>query len=437
MTNIALRQPPFDLQAEMGVLGSLMLLPSAFAEIDALLSPDDFYDDAHEKIYRAMQQVVASGRKLDPILMLATIKARGDFEAVGGDAHLSKVLNCVPTAAHAIYYAEIVAGKSLQRRVIAEATKLLRDAYNETADAAQLVTEFESAADRLSSKTSIAGLPIPLSESAKQVIDRLKRPEGASNSRAFFGVRTIDEGLGPILGGEVCIVAARTSMGKTSLVQGVLRHAALQDKPALLVSLEMQHTEIASRELSRGTAIESRRIRNNELTADELGQLEQMQQGLGGIPFYTWSPPRATLSEIRSYVIHAKAKLGIQVVGLDYIGLVAEPAKFRGQRRDHLAEVSRGCKRLAKELDIPLFVLCQLNREASSEVPQLSNLRECGAIEEDADHVLMIYQDESDDDSHRHLKVAKFRAGAVGDIRLAWDGARFEFGNPSNEWNPR
>lgn len=429
------RKPPYDLQAEVGVLGSLMLMPKAFAEIDAMLSPDDFYDDAHGLIYKAMRKIVSSGKHPDPTLLRDELRSSGNLESIGGEAYMAKVVNAVPNAGSMTYYAEIVAEKSLARRVIVEATEVLRKAYDERSEAAELVSQFESAADRLASQSSTAGLPFSIADSAKLVIDRLKQPEGVSNSRAFFGVRKIDEGLGPILGGEVCIVAARTSMGKTSLVQGVLRHAANNQKPALLVSLEMQHTEIASRELSRGSGVQSRSIRNNELSQSDLENMGLAQQSFIGLPLYTWSPSKATLSEIRSYVIHAKAKLGIQVVGVDYIGLIDEPAKFKGQRRDHLAEVSRGMKRLAKELDIPLFVLCQLNREASKEIPTLAMLRECGAIEEDADHVLFIYQAEDDGDDHRHLKVAKFRAGACGDIRLGWDGSRFEFTDPDNTWN--
>jgi replicative DNA helicase len=427
------RKPPSDTQAEIGVLGSLMLAPKSFAEVEAMLSPDDFYYEAHGIIFKAMRKIVAT-RPLDITLLVDELRSSGDLDRIGGLAYLAKVLD-VPNAANLIYYAEIVAEKALARRVIVEATELLRKAYNESTEAAELVTAFESAADRLASRSSTAGLPYSIADSAKQVIDRLKQPEGVSSSRAFFGVRKIDEGLGPILGGEVCIVAARTSMGKTSLVQGVLRHAANHNKPALLISLEMQHTEIGSRELSRASGVESRRIRNNELSPENLNDLDLAQKSFVGLPFYTWSPSKATLSEIRSYVIHAKAKLGIQVVGVDYIGLIDEPPKYKGQRRDHLAEVSRGMKRLAKELDIPLFVLCQLNREASKEIPTLAMLRECGAIEEDADHVLFIYQAEDDGEDHRHLKVAKFRAGACGDIRLGWDGKRFEFTDPDNTWN--
>lgn len=430
------RKPPHDLQAEAGLIGSLVLLPQKFAEVDAVIGAEDFYDDANSKIFRAMKAIVASGRPVDPTLLIDRLKATGDYEEIGGSAYVSKTLNCVPNAAHLLYYAEIVAAKAIARRVIHAATNILTDAYDEGTDVSELVTRFEGAANSLASRSAIAGLPVSLADSAAQVIERLRKPEKASNSRAFFGVSRIDEGLGPILGGEVCIVAARTSMGKTSLVQGVLRHAAISGKPSLLISLEMQHTEIASREISRGTAIESRKIRNNELTADELDRMEDCQRSFEGLPFYTWSPARATFSEIRSYIIHAKSKLRIQVVGIDYIGLIDEGSKFKGQRRDHLAAVSRGLKQLAKELDVPLFVLCQLNREADKEIPSLAMLRECGAIEEDADHVLFIYADESDDDKHRHLKVAKFRAGAVGDIRLGWDGERFEFKDPSNTWEP-
>lgn len=431
----AARKPPYDLTAEAGVIGSLMLVPKMFNEIDAMLTVDDFFDESHGKIFSAMKTIVATGKPLDPTLIVEQVKTQGDYNKIGGSAYLSKVFMSVPNAAHLTYYAEIVADKALARRVITEATTLLTNAYNEQTEATELVSRFETAAGRLASRSSVSGLPLSIHDSAKILIDRLRNTEATSNTRAFFGVRAIDEKLGPMLGGEVCIVAARTSMGKTSLVQGVMRHSAIQGRPSLLISLEMQHTEIASREISRATSIDSKRIRNNDLEQADLDLMTNAQQSFAGLKFFTWSPSRASFAEIRSYIIHARAKLGISVVGIDYIGLIEEPNKFRGDRREHLAQVSRGLKRLAKELDIPLFVLCQLNREADKERPTLSMLRECGAIEEDADTVLFIYQDDNDGEDHRHLSVAKFRAGAVGDFRLGWDGSRFEFTDPNNEWN--
>ncbi len=432
------RHPPFDLQAEAGVIGSLFLLPKLFPQIAAVVGQDDFYDEGHGKIFAAMLWLAANNRPLDPTLLVDRLKFVGDYESVGGSAHLAKVINAVPNAANLEYYADIVAEKALSRRIIIELTGLLKTAYDDCTPAPELVSLVEGATNRIASKMTGLGLPIALAEAARNLVAKLRESKTGKSTpnRVMFGIPRLDEKLGPVCAGEMCVVAARTSMGKTSFVTGILRNAAMHDRPTLLISLEMSDDDIVGRELTRSTGIDNRLIRSGDLSGEQIDRMDNCGRSFTGFPFYTWSPAQATFADIRAFAMHAKAKLNIRALAIDYIGLVAEPPKFRGQRRDHLAEVSRGLKRLAKELDIPLFVLAQLNREATSDRPTLAMIRECGSIEEDADTVLFIHQENETDDTRRTLIVAKFRAGATGEDELSWNGGRFEFGEPDNEWKP-
>ncbi len=431
------RQPPFDLQAEMGVLGSIVLLPRMFAEVDPILKPEDFYDEGHGRIFRAMKAILGSGRPLDPTLLIAELRAAGDYDAVGGSAYLSKVINAVPNAAHCVYYAEIVASKASIRQVIVECTELLTTAYDGQVEAAELMARADESIAKLTSRSSSLAHIVTIADAADELIKSLENEDVVNSvNRAMFGIPTVDEALGPIMPGETCIVAARPSMGKTAFAQGVLRHSALRDRAALLVSLEMTAGEIAGRELSRGTDIDSRIIRRGDVSDREIARLRQAQQGMVGVPFYTWAPASATLQQIRSTVLQAVHKLKVKVVAVDYIGLTSQPDKSKDSRRDHLAEVSRGLKRLAKECGIPIFVLCQLNREAEGERPNKAMLRECGAIEEDADCILFLHQESKDATDRRLLIVDKFRGGGKGDLELKWDGPRTEFSDLQASDNP-
>lgn len=423
---IAERSPPFDLSAEIGTLGSIVLSPEVFHDVTPIVKHGDFYDEAHAKLFLHFGGLVADGKKIDPTLLVDRLKTAGDYEAIGGQAYLSKVLNAVPSAAHAVYYAEIVAAKSLARQAIAECNRILRAAYDDQTDVADLVTAMEAAAVKLADNRCSKYQPVTIGNSARELIANLVKPDQSSSLRAMIGIPKVDEELGPVMAGETCLIAARTSIGKTSLLQGALRHAARRDRPALMISLEMTDAEIAGRELTRGTNIDNRLIRRGDVTPEELRDLQECQRSLEEMPFYTWSPPRATMPEIRSVVMHAVNKLGVTTAGIDYIGLIAEPEKYRGNRRDHLAEVSRGLKRLAKEAGIPLFVLCQLNRDAANVRPTMAMIRECGAIEEDSDIILLLHGEDKLP-NERTIIVEKFRGGSVGEIRVAWDGPRMEF----------
>jgi replicative DNA helicase len=432
------RKPPHDPQAELGTLGSFFVATPSIArtvlpEVAARLDESDFFDDANAAIWGQIKTFVANKRPLDPIMFVEAMKTAGTYEKAGGAAYLSQVINAVPNSAHVTYYADIVAEKSFARRVITEATKLLTAAYDETQNSSDLATHFETSLNRLTANRSGIELPVAIGESLRNLVAELRRPLAAKQEcRASFGIQKVDEIVGAIHGGETCIIAARPGMGKTAFVTSPLRFAAQHNRPSLLISLEMENREIAGREASRGTGIDNHFIRSGDLDDIDLTALENFAAAESSTPFYTWSTT-ATLAQIRAMLIQAKNKLGITVAAIDYIGLIKEPPNFRGQRRDHLAEVSRGLKRLAKELGIPLFILAQLNRE--KERPNLTMLAECGAIEQDADSVIMLHAAETSDPT-REVIVAKFRAGQTGKFEIGWDGKRFNFTDPDNSWQP-
>jgi replicative DNA helicase len=408
------RQPPFDLQAELGVLGSCFVMPKELAskllpEIFARLEPENFYDEANGKLFGVMRKVAEAGKPLDPTVFVDAVKAAGIYDEVGGLYYLSKVTRAVPSAAHVTYYADIVADKAFARRVIVETTELLQAAYDQTIAAEDLAALVDAAADRVSSNRSTSELPIKLADSLRKLIKDLRKPASEKSvRRAFFGIPKVDEIVGAVHAGEVCVIAARPGMGKTALGVCPLRFAASNNMPSLLVSLEMEDREIASREVSRATGIDNHFIRSGDLDEEDLRDIEAFARSADGTPFYTWDTPSATLSQIRAVLLQAKNRLGITVAAVDYIALVDEPPKFRGSRRDHLAAVSRGLKKLAKELQIPIFVLCQLNREKDR--PNLTMLAECGAIEQDADSVIFLHA-ESTDDPYREVKGSSARRG--------------------------
>jgi replicative DNA helicase len=425
------RQPPNDQRAEIGVLGSLFLLPSAFAEVSLLVRADDFYDPAHARLFRRMAEINEAGKPLDATIVVAELRSAGELDAIGGMPYLSKIVNAVPNAAHVAYYAGIVADTAAKRRVIIECTNLLKDAYDDQGTADELLTSFASASGRLSQGVAQQRDLVTLGQAAAEVIDALSQPAQVSTvHRAAWGIPSVDEDLGPIMPGEVCVIAARPGNGKTSFAQQCLRHSAMRDRPAMIVSLEMTRGELAGRELARLTGVDSRTIRSGEVNPDEIQRLRAASADVADLPLYVWSPAKATLEQIRGMVAHAVSRHGVRLVAVDYLQLIeTERTKFSDSRRDELAQVSRGLKRMAKEFAVPFIVLSQINREGErdNKEPTLGQLRECGAIEEDADFVVFLHCADPKADNTREFIARKVRGAPKGRKTLKWIGSRTEF----------
>lgn len=431
------RQPPSDVQAEMALLGSMLLLPSCSEEISQVVQAGDFFDPAHEAIYESAL-ALASENRLDPALLIDELKSRGRFETAGGTAYLSKIVNSVPNAAHANYYAEIVAEKALARRIIERTTSLLSAAYDDRTEKDELLTAVQELANSVSASHAPNDLRTMYSY-ASEVMDTIERQQQVGGvNRAFFGLHSVDDAFGPVMPGELCIVAARPGMGKTSFVQGIIRHSEANGRPGLLVSLEMMGQELATRELCRITNVDSRDVRGGTVDAEDIANMRQAQQGIGpDNAFWIWSPPSANFSAIRSTVKRAVRDHGVTCVAIDFFTRISIGGGNRADsRREKYVELTHDLKTLARECSVPLFVLAQLNREAEGIEPTKAMLRETGALEEDADQILFLHQEPNAQPHEKVLIVAKFRGGATGKISLAWNGRRTTFADiPGPEHN--
>jgi replicative DNA helicase len=435
-TEMIERQPPFDLEAEVGVLGSIVLLPSIFEEVAEIIRPADFYDDANRAIFDHMGDIRGRGRPIDDTILISSLKAGGDWEAVGGAAYLGKIVNAVPNAAHATHYADIVREKAMYRSLIIAATVLLRDAYDESLESDDLLDEAERSLFNIrADRSMVRDEPVLLGTVAKEVARKMaSRDRMAEVKRCDWGIITLDERIGPVMATEMAIIAARPGNSKTSFAMQVLRHSATNGKPALMISLEMGRDQIATREVGRLAEVDTREIRRGNLPNESIDAIVAAAASIGDLPLYLWAPTSATFGAIQTTIRRAVTRNKIEVCAIDYIGLIDPDRHQQRMRKDErVAEFSKGLKRIAKEVGIPLIVLQQLSRDADDAEPSLRHLRDTGQIEQDADLVIFLHHGKSGrgkkdvPPDHRNIIVGKFRDGPAGDMLTEWEGKTFTF----------
>lgn len=440
------RQLPFDLQAELNVLGSIVLLPEVLDEVILILRPDDFYDDAHSKLYVHMCGLHEANKKIDPTLLADRLRNAGEYEAVGGAAYLSKIINGVPNAAHAVYYAEIVQAKSTFRSMILAATEILRDAYDEAGDAPQLLSQAEQKIFSILDERTNTKIK-PLNEVLIQAMVRLDaRMAGTHNASSVeYGFRELDGKTAGLHNGELVILAARPGMGKTAFAMNVADNVARgQNVPVLFVSLEMSSIELADRLLCSVARVQGHRLRNGTLSQDDRIKLVDSSTVLSKVPLFVDDSPVRTVSEIAAAARRVKRRQGsLGLIVVDYLQLI-EPDNGDDPRQEQVAKIARRLKGMAREVNVPVLCLAQLNRQAEAgrevTIPRLSHLRESGAIEQDADVVLFVHRKEyflSKEERNNHqdlagaaeIHIAKQRNGPAGDeVQLCWfkDFTRFQ-----------
>lgn len=428
------RQPPCDVPAEMAVLGSILLMPDLCNDLVLTLKPDDFYDDANRKLYQHMTGMVDIGQKIDVTLLVNRLKTAEDYELVGGSAYLAKLANCVPNAAHAAYYAEIVVQKSTLRKLIEASTSVLRDAYDESSNANELLGQAEqrilSIQDQRNSQQaeSIGHL---LTKAMERVDARMKGEHAAGGVDTHFV--GYDEQCGGFHNGELIILAARPSMGKTALALNFAENVALLSRvPVLFVSLEMSGVELADRLLCSVARVNGHRLRTGNLSQEERQRLVRKAFEISDAPLFVDDSPGRSISEIAAVARRIRQReknLGLIVI--DYLQLI-EPDNPRDPRQEQVAKIARRLKGLAREQQVPVLCLSQLNRQAEEgkdHRPKMSQLRESGAIEQDADVVMFVHREEyyhRGDDALQYagqaeMIIAKQRNGPVGEIELTWE----------------
>ncbi|MGL4514937.1 MAG: replicative DNA helicase [Lacipirellulaceae bacterium] len=439
-TNPLDRQLPRSLEAERAVLSSLLLLPETCDEVALVLKPDDFYDDGHRRIYDRLLSMHNDGEAIDVTLLIQRLRDSGEYEPIGGAPALAEIATAVSTPAHAEYYAKIVHEKATLRALIHASTDILRDAYDTTVEPRELLSRAEERVFGILEDKGQGQLRVirdVLHDAIARIDTRMK------HEHAFGGLETgfddFDEMTGGLHGSELVILAARPSMGKTALALNIVEHVAVNcQQPTLFVSLEMSALELGDRLLCSRAKVNGHRLRNGQITPEEQRKLIQTAAEVSTAPLYIDDSPSRTMTEIAAAARRLKRKEGLALVAIDYLQLI-DPDNQRDPRQEQVAKIARRLKGLARELSIPVLCLAQLNRQVEAtrdNKPQLSHLRESGAIEQDADVVMFVHREEyyqtSEEDRARvrgeaELLIRKQRNGPVGDVKLTWlhDFTRF------------
>jgi replicative DNA helicase len=383
-----------------------------------------------------------AGRQIDPMLLAQRLKDAGQYEFVGGAAYLLELGQEVATAAHAEYYARIVRDKAVLRSLIHAGTDIIQEAYEPGTDAREMLSRAEERVFRIldtKGETQVRPVSEVLHDSLARIDARMQR------QHAYGGLETglidFDDLTGGLHDSELMILAARPSMGKTALALNIAEHVAIDgaNKPVLVVSLEMSALELGDRLLCSRARVNSHRLRNGQLSAEDSRRLVQTAADVSRAPLFIDDSPSRNMTEIAATARRLKRQEDLALVVIDYLQLV-EPDNPRDPRQEQVARISRRLKGLARELSIPVLCLAQLNRQVEAtrdNRPQLSHLRESGAIEQDADVVVFVHREEfyqtNDEDRERvkgqaDLMVRKQRNGPTGDIKLTWlhEFTRFE-----------
>ncbi|MEE2827166.1 MAG: replicative DNA helicase [Planctomycetota bacterium] len=435
------RPPPFNLEAETGVLGSLMLMPEACDEIVNILRSTDFYDEAHGQLFAHIMEMHSSGKKIDMTLLRERLVTHDHYEMIGGAAGLAEIFTTVPSAAHAVYYATIVREKATMRNLISTCTEILTEAYQPAETSEQLLNRAEQKVFGIRESRQSSNLA-QIDEVLEVAMDRLEaRVRGESQPGTVeSGFSDLDRLTGGLHASELVILAARPSMGKTAFAMNIAENVAMKSrKPVLFVSLEMAAIELIERMLCSVAKVNGHRLRNGTLSGEDRKRLVRVAGELSQAPLFLDDSPTRNVSEIAGAarrVLRKEGELGLIVV--DYLQLI-QPDHSSDPRQEQVAKMARRLKGLARELKVPILCLAQLNRQAEDSRdhrPKLSHLRESGAIEQDADVVMFVHRKDyyasQDDDSSQQgealIIVGKQRNGPTDDVELSWlrEFTRFE-----------
>jgi len=436
------RIPPYDHDAELAVLGSIILNPDRLDDVALILTAEDFYDDANQRLYQCMANRHAAGKKLDVALLVADLKKAGEFEMVGGAAYLYRVSQSVPNAAHAKHYAGTVRELSIFRQLIAVGEELCQlgyEAHGEPQDAlSQAERRVFAIADR-STEAKTTDVRAVMTDALDRLDARMKGE--VTEGSVKTGFTDLDDMTGGLHPGELVIVAGRPSMGKTALAMNIAEHVGVdQALPVLVISLESSSQELADRLLCSSARVNSHRARNGIITKDERVRIVEAAGRLSQGKMLLEDSPNRSVAEIASIARRASRKgQQIALILVDYLQLI-EPDNPKDSRQEQVAKISRRLKALGRDMNCPVLCLAQLNRQAEESKdhrPRLSHLRESGAIEQDADVVIFVHREEY---FHRgevaeqyagqaELIIAKQRNGPTGEVELHWDKYFMRFSN--------
>ncbi len=442
------RIPPQAVEFEEVVLGAILQEKDAYSRVSEILTPESFYVKAHEEIYRAITMQALEQSPTDILAVQERLRSIGKLEEVGGIHYLANLTTRVLSSGSLEYHAKIVSEKALSRRLISFASNVLQDAYDDTEKVAEQMQRAEGKLFEIATNKDsrdFYDLGALLQETIREIEQATNNPDGISGlSTGFDGIDAMTSGWQK---SDLIIIAARPAMGKTAFVVSMATAMAFEKKKAVaLFNLEMSGTQLVKRVLSNVCEIDGQALKSGRLSADEWVRLGAKAGELESIPLYLNDTPSLSVFELRSKARRLVREHGVELIIIDYLQLMNASGMGFGNREQEVSMISRSLKMLAKELRIPIIALSQLNRgvenrqgDANSKRPQLSDLRESGAIEQDADIVCFIHRPEyykiTVDDQGNDLRgvgefiIAKHRNGPVGDVRLQFKSNYAKFSN--------
>lgn len=428
--------PPQNLDAEQSVLGSMLIEKEAIVRVMEIIEGESFYRDAHRKIFDAIASLLDQGEAVDIITVTEELRRCGEIENVGGVSYVTSLANAVPTAANVEHYARIVEEKGVMRRLLQAASEISRRVYEGQEEVEDLLDQAEHMIFDIAQRRRVRGY-IPLRDVLVETYERLeliysKKGNVTGLPTGFSDLDDITSGLHP---SELVILAARPSQGKTALSLNVACSTAMKRKiPVAIFSLEMSRDQLAQRMLCAVAGVNGHRLRTGLLGDEDWTSLARALGWLSEAPILIDDTPSITVMELRGRARRMKVEHNIGLIIVDYLQLMHTRSRAEN-RQQEISEVSRSLKALARELQVPVLALSQLSRaveQRQDRRPQLSDLRESGAIEQDADVVIFIYQSpEQAGDNLIELVIAKQRNGPIGSVRLRFMKDTGKFGDPT------
>ena len=427
------RLPPQDLNAEMSVLGGMMLSKDAIADVFGMLHESDFYKPAHSLIFNAILELFGHDNPVDALTVSDELTKRGELGRIGGASYLAEVLGSVPTAANAGYYARIVHERAQLRKLIAAGTRIQQLGYAEAGgEVTELINlaqaEMYAVTDQKTAEDYIA-----VGDVLEETLEQLENASGSPMPGVPTGFRDLDRLTNGLQSGQMVVIAARPGLGKSTLALDFARSASIKNGlPAVFFSLEMNRTEILQRLLSAESGVFLEKMRNGKLEQVDWDHICHVEGRIKEAPLYIDDSPNLTLMEIRAKARRIKQQHGLELIIIDYLQLMTSGKSKVESRQQEVSEFSRSLKLLAKELGIPVVALSQLNRgpeQRSDKRPALSDLRESGSIEQDADVVILLHRDPNDEDraGEADMIVAKHRNGRTDTIQVLFQGHKARF----------
>jgi replicative DNA helicase len=424
------RIPPQNLEAEQAVLGAMLIEREAISKVAELLRPEDCYREAHRLIYNAMLELFNKNDAVDMVTVIEFLRKEDKLEAAGGIAYVTSLANSVPTAANVLYHARIVEEKALLRQLINAATNIAGMGYEGSEEVATILDSAEKMILSVSSR-KMGGEFTPIKSiifDAFNKIEQLYASKGSITGLST-GFKDLDKLTSGLQASDLILIAARPSMGKTAFVLNIAQHIGIAEKKAVaFFSLEMSKEQLVQRMLCAESAIDSQRLRIGELEAKDWTKLVSGADRLSAAPIFIDDTAGITVMEMRSKARRLKIEHNLSLIIIDYLQLMQGSGKGKGSenRQQEISEISRSLKALAREINVPVIALSQLSRSVESrqvKKPMLSDLRESGSLEQDADIVAFLYRDDyynpdSDKKNITEVIIAKHRNGPVDTVQL-------------------